>query len=120
MEGIPRTPDTPPSVLKAPVSRPGLFLIRSIVKVRSIVKAVHYLILRLPVVAFLWRKSDQRIHAEEWGAASKKLVRDHVLQRANTILRHAPILTFTPFSLFVVDSLPQPLKGSLPPANLVF
>jgi hypothetical protein len=54
------------------------------------------------------------------GAASKKLVRDHVLQRANIILRHAPILTFTPFSLFVVDSLPQPLKGSLPPANLVF
>jgi len=27
MEGIPRTPDTPPSVLKAPVAlRPGLFI----------------------------------------------------------------------------------------------
>ena len=27
------------------------------------------------------------------------------------ILRHAPILTLTPFSLFIVDSLAQPLQG---------
>jgi hypothetical protein len=47
-------------------------------------------------------------------------VRHPVLQRANIILRHASILTLAPFSLFIVDSLAQPLKGPLPPANLVF
>ena len=53
-------------------------------------------------------------------AASEELVRHHVLQGANIILRHAPILTVTPFSLLIVDNLAQPLKGPLPPANFVF
>jgi hypothetical protein len=67
---------------------------------------------------------NQGVHAEEWDighlAASEKLVCHHVLQRANIILRHAPILTLTPFSLFIVDSQAQPLKAPLPPANLIF
>jgi len=36
------------------------------------------------------------------------------------MLRHAPILTLAPFGLFIVDTLAQPLKSPLPPANLVF
>src|SRR5262249_15980274 len=39
---------------------------------------------------------------------------------SDIVLRHAPILALAPFRLFIVDSLAQPLKGSLPPANLVF
>ena len=46
-------------------------------------------------------------------AASEELVRHHVLQGAH-ILRHAPILTVTPFSLLIVDNLAQPLRPAAP------
>ena len=58
--------------------------------------------------------SGAAVHAEEWdtgySTASEELVRHHVLQRANIILRHVPILAFAPFKLFVVDGFAKSLK----------
>jgi hypothetical protein len=58
--------------------------------------------------------SGAAVHAEEWdtgySTASEELVRHHVLQRANIILRHVPILAFAPFKLFVVDTSAKSLK----------
>ena len=55
-----------------------------------------------------------------WLFGSIRGVSPQMFKRANIIPRRAPILALTPFSLLIVDSLAQPLKSPLPPANFVF
>jgi hypothetical protein len=68
-----------------------------------------------PVVGHLG-KGARRGDCELSGSAVA--LRHASQQQANIILRHAPILPFVPFCLFIVDSHAQPLKQTLLPAAL--